>query len=88
MKVNEYAQGKNDKCQHSPNLHITDYGHMVTRSQILYSPKSYPNPKYLENPVKCMKTLAFCRKNGLVMQNHELGVHMTKFGQIMLTKIP
>ena len=23
----------------------TDYGHMMTRSQILYSPKPYPNPK-------------------------------------------
>ena len=36
----------------------TDYGHMMTRFQILYSPNPYLNPKYVENPVKCMKILA------------------------------
>ena len=32
----------------------------------------------MENPVKWMKTLTFCRKNGLVMQNHGLGIHRDK----------
>ena len=31
-----------------------------------------------ETPAKCMKTLAFCRKNGLVMQNHGLGITVPK----------
>ena len=36
-----------------------------------------------------MKTLAFCRKNGLLMENQGLGIHMvTKFQQIVLQKIP
>ena len=29
-----------------------------------------------------MKTLAFCRKNGLLMQNHGLAIHSDKFEQI------
>ena len=42
-----------------------DYGHMMTRFQILYSPNPYLNPKYVENPVKFMKILAFCRQKWL-----------------------
>ena len=40
----------------------------------------------IENPVKCMKTLAFCQKNGFVMQNHGLGINSVKspIGQNML----
>jgi hypothetical protein len=51
----------------------TDYGRMMTRAQIFYNENPYPNPEK-KNPVKCMKILAFCRKNGLLMQNHELKV--------------
>ena len=53
-------------------IHVnTDYGHLMTRSQILYSQKS--SQSQIENPVKCMKILAFCRKIDFVMQNHGLG---------------
>ena len=33
---------------------------------------------YISNSVKYMKILAFCRKNGLLMQNHGLGIHSVK----------
>ena len=50
---------------------------MMTRSQILYSSKPLSQSQ-IENPVKCIKTLTFCRKNGLVMQNYGLGIHSDK----------
>ena len=53
---------------------ITDYGRMITRS---LQPKSISQSK-IENPVKYMKILAFCWKNGWVLQNHGLGIHSDK----------
>ena len=42
------------------------------------------NPK--KNPVKCMKTLAFCKKNGWVMQNHQLGIQSDKIWENSTTQ--
>ena len=48
---------------------VADYERMMTRSQTQIRKK---------NPVKCMKIL-FAEKNGLVMQNYELGINSDKF---------
>ena len=40
-------------------------------------PKSISQSQ-IENPVKFMKILSFCRKNGWVMQNHGLRIHIDK----------
>ena len=40
-------------------------------------PKSITQSQ-IENPVKCMKILAFCKKSGRVIQNHSLGIHSDK----------
>ena len=58
---------------------ITDYGHMMARSQIIYSPSLAISQTQIENLVKCMKILAFCKKKiGLVLQNHGLRIHSDK----------
>ena len=42
----------------------------------------------IENHMKCMKMLAFCRKNGLVfMQNHGLGSHSLSWGGFTFPRI-
>ena len=51
--------------------------HMMTRSQILYSPKSISQSQ-IENSVKAMKTISLYIKNGLVLQNDGLGIHSDK----------
>ena len=38
----------------------------------------------IENPLKCMKILDFCRKSGLVMQNHVLGIHGDKIWAVSM----
>ena len=44
------------------SLHeCTEYGNMMTRSQILYSPNTISQTQ-IENPVNCMKIVAICRK--------------------------
>ena len=37
-------------------------------------PKFSTSQSQIENSVKCMKILVFCRKNGLVLQIHEIKV--------------
>ena len=41
---------------------------MITRTQILYSPNPYTRQSQIEDPVKCMQIVAFCRKNTLVSE--------------------
>ena len=65
-------------------LKNTDYGHMINRSQIPYIPKL--SQSQIENPVKWMKFLAICWKNGFVTQNRELRIHNDKIWAESTTK--
>ena len=62
----------------------TDYGQMVTISQILKS----ISQSQIEKPVKWMNILAFCRRNGWVRQNPGLEIQSDEFERIVLIKIP
>ena len=58
-----------------------------------YIPNSlYPksiSQSQIENLVKCMKIIAFCRKHGWAMQNHGLGINRNKiWADSSTTKIP
>ena len=57
----------------------------MTRSQILYSPKSISQSQ-IENSVKAMKTISLYIKNGLVLQNDGLGIHSDKIWEASTTK--
>ena len=37
-----------------------------------------PNSSNIYIPLKCLKSLAFCRNNGWLMENHVLGAHKDK----------
>ena len=91
MKISAFCRKNGfvmELFSHTPLDQITDYGHMMTRSQIPYSPPKITSQTQIENCAKCMEILAFCRKkiDSVLCKITDQGYTVTKFEQVVCTQ--